>query len=92
MDKIVDFYSMAVIGRRMRETCAFYIRRTLAGDPLYAATLKQYVRTLVAKHCAPIEFFLEGTRSRSNKSIPPKYGKRSLLKNSKQQSYLGHES
>ncbi|KOB77026.1 putative Dihydroxyacetone phosphate acyltransferase [Operophtera brumata] len=55
---------MAVIGRRMRETCAFYIRRTLAGAPLYAATLKQYVRTVVAQHCAPIEFFLEGTRIR----------------------------
>ncbi|CAB3248867.1 unnamed protein product [Arctia plantaginis] len=74
----MDFYSMAVIGRRMRETCAFYIRRTLVGDQLYAATLKQYVRTLVAKHCAPIEFFLEGTRSRSNKSIPPKYGMLSM--------------
>ncbi|XP_047033623.1 dihydroxyacetone phosphate acyltransferase [Helicoverpa zea] len=74
----MDFYSMAVIGRRMRETCAFYIRRTLAGDPLYAATLKQYVRTVVAKHAAPIEFFLEGTRSRSNKSMPPKYGMLSM--------------
>ncbi|XP_061721259.1 dihydroxyacetone phosphate acyltransferase [Cydia pomonella] len=74
----MDFYSMAVVGRRMRETCAFYIRRTLAGAPLYAATLKQYVRTLVAKHCSPIEFFLEGTRSRSNKSLPPKYGMLSM--------------
>lgn len=58
----------------MRDTCAFYIRRSLVGQGLYAATLKQYVRTLVAKHCAPIEFFLEGTRSRSNKTLPPKYG------------------
>ncbi|XP_073950627.1 dihydroxyacetone phosphate acyltransferase [Choristoneura fumiferana] len=74
----MDFYSMAVVGRRMRETCAFYIRRTLAGAPLYAATLRQYVRTLVAKHCSPIEFFLEGTRSRSNKSLPPKYGMLSM--------------
>ncbi|CAH0594125.1 unnamed protein product [Chrysodeixis includens] len=74
----MDFYSMAVIGRRMRETGAFYIRRTLAGDPLYAATLKQYVRTVVGKHATPIEFFLEGTRSRSNKSMPPKYGMLSM--------------
>ncbi|KAL0869266.1 hypothetical protein ABMA27_007534 [Loxostege sticticalis] len=73
-----DFYSMAVIGQLLREMCAFYIRRTLAGAPLYAATLKQYVRTLVAKHAAPIEFFLEGTRSRSNKSLPPKYGMLSM--------------
>ncbi|CAH1637635.1 unnamed protein product [Spodoptera littoralis] len=74
----MDFYSMAVIGRRMRETGAFYIRRTLGGDELYAVTLKQYVKTVVAKHTAPIEFFLEGTRSRSNKSMPPKYGMLSM--------------
>ncbi|XP_052756507.1 dihydroxyacetone phosphate acyltransferase [Galleria mellonella] len=74
----MDFYSMAVVGKAMRETGAFYIRRTLAGDHLYAATLKQYVRTLVSKYPSPIEFFLEGTRSRSNKSLPPKYGMLSM--------------
>ncbi|CAG4931628.1 unnamed protein product [Parnassius apollo] len=70
----MDFSSMAIVGQRMRETGAFFIRRSIVGDPIYAATLKQYVRTLVAKHCAPIEFFVEGTRSRSNKSLMPKYG------------------
>lgn len=69
-----DFYSMVVMGRGMRETGAFYIRRSLAGAPLYAATLRRYVRALVARYSAPVEFFLEGTRSRSNKSLPPKYG------------------
>ncbi|XP_045486173.1 dihydroxyacetone phosphate acyltransferase [Pieris rapae] len=70
----MDFYTMAVVGQMMRETGAFYMRRTLAGAPLYSATLRQYVRTLVAHYGAPVEFFLEGTRSRSNKSLPPKYG------------------
>ncbi|KAM3962457.1 dihydroxyacetone phosphate acyltransferase [Aphomia sociella] len=74
----MDFYSMAVVGKAMRETGAFYIRRTLVGAQMYAATLKQYVRTLVAKYASPIEFFLEGTRSRSNKSLPPKYGMLSM--------------
>ncbi|CAH0728277.1 unnamed protein product, partial [Brenthis ino] len=74
----MDFYSMAVIGQSMRETGAFYIRRTLVGSPLYAATLRHYVRTLVAKHYAPVEFFLEGTRSRSNMSLLPKYGMLSM--------------
>ncbi|CAH2250875.1 jg10239 [Pararge aegeria aegeria] len=74
----MDFYSMAVVGQSMRETGAFYIRRTLTGAPLYAATLRHYVRTLVAKHGAPVEFFLEGTRSRSNKSLAPKYGMLSM--------------
>ncbi|XP_045452934.1 dihydroxyacetone phosphate acyltransferase [Melitaea cinxia] len=74
----MDFYSMAVVGRAMRETGAFYIRRSLAGAPLYAATLRRYVRALVARSAAPVEFFLEGTRSRSNKSLPPKYGMLSM--------------
>ncbi|XP_038206877.1 dihydroxyacetone phosphate acyltransferase [Zerene cesonia] len=70
----MDFYSMAIVGQMMRETGAFYMRRTLVGAPLYAATLRHYVRTVVAHYGAPFEFFLEGTRSRSNKSLPPKYG------------------
>ncbi|CAH0400303.1 unnamed protein product [Chilo suppressalis] len=74
----MDFYSMAVMGRVLRDTCAFYIRRTLSGSALYADTLRQYVRTLVARHDAPIEFFLEGTRSRSNKTLPPKFGMLSM--------------
>ncbi|XP_047536800.1 dihydroxyacetone phosphate acyltransferase [Vanessa atalanta] len=74
----MDFYSMAVVGQKMRETGGFYIRRTLVGAPLYSATLRHYVRTLVAKYSAPVEFFLEGTRSRSNKNLPPKYGMLSM--------------
>ncbi|CAK1552285.1 unnamed protein product [Leptosia nina] len=70
----MDFYTMAVVGQMMRETGAFYMRRTLAGAPLYSATLRHYVRTLVGHYGAPVEFFLEGTRSRSNKSLSPKYG------------------
>lgn len=74
----MDFYHMAILGRAMRETGAYYIRRTLAGSSVYAATLRHYVRTVVAKHSAPIEFFIEGTRSRSNKCLPPKYGMLSM--------------
>ncbi|XP_045502688.1 dihydroxyacetone phosphate acyltransferase [Colias croceus] len=70
----MDFYSMAIVGQMMRETGAFYMRRTLVGAPLYAAALRHYVRTVVAHYGAPVEFFLEGTRSRSNKCLPPKYG------------------
>ncbi|XP_050354144.1 dihydroxyacetone phosphate acyltransferase [Nymphalis io] len=74
----MDFYSMAVVGQKMRETGGFYLRRTLVGAPLYSATLRHYVRTLVSRYSAPVEFFLEGTRSRSNKSLPPKYGMLSM--------------
>ncbi|XP_050672009.1 dihydroxyacetone phosphate acyltransferase isoform X2 [Leptidea sinapis] len=70
----MDFYSMAVVGQSMRETGAFYIRRSLAGAHLYASTLRQYIHELVSKYTLPVEFFVEGTRSRSNKSLPPKYG------------------
>lgn len=69
-----DFHSMVAFGRIMRDTCAFYIRRTFATDKVYSAAFKQYVRTLVTKYHAPISFFIEGTRSRSGKSMAPKFG------------------
>lgn len=35
---------------------------------------QEYVQTIVECTGAPLEFFLEGTRSRSGKSLPPKIG------------------
>lgn len=35
---------------------------------------QEYVQTIVECTGSPLEFFLEGTRSRSGKSLPPKIG------------------
>lgn len=54
---------------------AFYIRRSFGHDQLYWAVVSQYIQYHIVNFQAPIEFFLEGTRSRNGKSLPPKTGK-----------------
>jgi len=54
------------------------MRRTFKGDDLYKAIFKEYV-TLLAADGLNMEFFIEGTRSRTNKILAPKYGFISIL-------------
>ncbi|KAJ8942309.1 hypothetical protein NQ318_005300 [Aromia moschata] len=70
----MDFHGMWGMGKMLRDTGAFFMRRSYNDDSLYWTTFKQYVYQLVTKGDVPLEFFIEGTRSRSNKSISPKYG------------------
>ncbi|CAG9860449.1 unnamed protein product [Phyllotreta striolata] len=70
----MDFFGMWGMGTLLRDTGAFFMRRSYNDDSLYWTTFKQYIYQLVSKGDLPIEFFIEGTRSRSNKSLTPKYG------------------
>ncbi|KAG7174565.1 dihydroxyacetone phosphate acyltransferase-like [Homarus americanus] len=70
----MDFMNMAVIGEKLRGSGAFYIRRSFMDNALYWAVFQEYVQTIVKCTGSPLEFFLEGTRSRSGKSLPPKIG------------------
>lgn len=56
------------------------MRRTFKGDPLYKAIFTEYVTQLV-KDRHVMEFFVEGTRSRSNKFLTPKFGILSIMNN-----------
>ena len=67
------FLSMGPIATLMRGSGAFFMRRTFRGDPLYAALFKEYVRQITLS-CRPLEFFIEGTRSRTGKTMAPKMG------------------
>ena len=58
---------------------AFYIRRSFGSDQLYWAIFNEYVHTQLKNGDHPLEFFIEGTRSRTNKSYVPKIGVLSLL-------------
>lgn len=64
----------------LRMCGAFFMRRTFKGDPLYKAIFTEYVTQLV-KDRHVMEFFVEGTRSRSNKFLTPKFGILSILNN-----------
>ncbi|KAF7411364.1 hypothetical protein HZH66_000260 [Vespula vulgaris] len=75
----MDFYQMRFIGELLRKTGAFYMRRSFSNDLLYKEIFKAYVNCLVNHSDRAIEFFIEGTRSRSQKSIEPKYGFLSII-------------
>ncbi len=71
----LNFFPMGPIFRRAG---AFFIRRSFAGDRLYAAVVDAYVRRLI-RDGFPLEFFLEGGRSRTGKLLPPKLGLLSIV-------------
>ena len=61
------------VGKLFRKSGAFYIRRSTQGDQLYKETLNAYLKSLLSQdYC--IEFFIEGTRSRTGKMLKPKLG------------------
>uniref|UniRef100_A0A3Q4BJG8 Phospholipid/glycerol acyltransferase domain-containing protein n=1 Tax=Mola mola TaxID=94237 RepID=A0A3Q4BJG8_MOLML len=70
----MDFMGMKFIGEMLRMSGAFFIRRSFGGDKLYWCVFSEYVKTILKNGFAPLEFFLEGTRSRTSKSLTPKLG------------------
>ncbi|MBN1335529.1 MAG: 1-acyl-sn-glycerol-3-phosphate acyltransferase [Deltaproteobacteria bacterium] len=61
------------VGPLVRRLGAFFVKRTFKGDRLFGTVFAQYVRQLV-REAYPVEFFIEGTRSRTGKLLPPKLG------------------
>lgn len=61
------------IGTLFRRSGAFFIRRSFKGEELYPVVFREYVVQLMQQGY-PIEFFIEGTRSRTGKLIKPRYG------------------
>ncbi|XP_048223494.1 dihydroxyacetone phosphate acyltransferase isoform X2 [Perognathus longimembris pacificus] len=75
----VDFLGMRMVGELLRMSGAFFMRRTFGGNKLYWAVFSEYVKTMLRNGYAPVEFFLEGTRSRSAKTLTPKFGLLSIV-------------
>lgn len=61
------------LGWILRRGGAFFIKRSFQGKKLYAALVDAYMRKLLVEGY-PVEFFIEGGRSRTGKLLPPKYG------------------
>ena len=68
------------IGPFFRRTGAFFMRRSFKGAVFYAMVFSEYVNTLLSEG-HNLEIFIEGTRSRSGKLLPPQTGGLSLLIN-----------
>jgi len=69
---------MKFVGWLLRNCGAFYIRRSFGSDHLYWAVFTEYIQTQLRNGDAPLQFFVEGTRSRTNKSYIPKTGQREI--------------
>ena len=66
------------IGPIFRKSGAFFLRRSFQGLDLYQSAFSKYIKVLL-KEGLPIEFFIEGGRSRTGKMIMPKYGLLSMV-------------
>lgn len=66
------------LGPIFRLCGAFFLRRTFVGDPLYASLFNAYLVKLLEEGFS-IEFFIEGTRSRTGKLNAPKYGMMNMI-------------
>ncbi|CAO1634993.1 unnamed protein product [Sympodiomycopsis kandeliae] len=64
---------LPVLGNVLRGGGAFFIRRTFSGDQLYPVVIREYIEHLLSQG-RNMECFIEGTRSRTGKLLPPKLG------------------
>ncbi len=66
------------LGHIFRKSGAFFIRRSFKTDILYRKVFEKYIKVLLEEGL-PIEFFIEGGRSRTGKMVMPKYGMLSMI-------------
>jgi glycerol-3-phosphate O-acyltransferase len=69
--------NMPLIGRFLRKGGAFFLRRSFKGAPLYAAVFDRYMGFMMARG-HPLEYFIEGGRSRTGRLLVPRTGMLSM--------------
>ncbi|MBN1381915.1 MAG: 1-acyl-sn-glycerol-3-phosphate acyltransferase [Deltaproteobacteria bacterium] len=73
-----DNLSFFPVGYIFRKSGAFFVWRSFRGNELYSKVLSKYVKMLLQEGL-PLEFFIEGGRSRTGKMVMPKYGVLSMI-------------
>ena len=68
-----DNLNLPFVGQLLRGGGAFFIRRSFRGNALYTSVLKEYLYSILSRN-TPIEYFIEGGRSRTGRLLPPKTG------------------
>lgn len=61
------------VGPILRRGGAFFLRRSFRSQKLYAAVFYEYL-SMIQTQGVSIEYFIEGTRSRTGRLLPPKAG------------------
>ena len=69
--------NMPLIGRFLRKGGAFFLRRSFKGDALYAVVFAKYLGFMMARG-HPLEYFIEGGRSRTGRLLSPRTGMLSM--------------
>ncbi len=64
--------NLPIVGRVLRGSGAFFLRRSF-NSALYSTIFSEYLSSLIA-HGVSIEYFIEGTRSRTGRLLHPKAG------------------
>jgi glycerol-3-phosphate O-acyltransferase len=65
--------NLPFVGPLMRRCGAFFLRRSFRSHKLYAAVFNEYL-SMIQTQGVSIEYFIEGTRSRTGHLLPPKAG------------------
>ncbi|MDH3439516.1 MAG: glycerol-3-phosphate 1-O-acyltransferase PlsB [Gammaproteobacteria bacterium] len=73
--------NMPFVGAILRRGGAFYLRRSFKGNRLYATVFNAYLRQILVRGHS-IEYFVEGTRSRTGRLLSPKAGMLAMTVNS----------
>jgi glycerol-3-phosphate O-acyltransferase len=69
--------NLPLVGPMLRKGGAFFLRRSFRGSPLYTAVFMNYLGVIMARG-HPIQYFIEGGRSRTGRSLSPKTGMLSM--------------
>ena len=69
--------NLPVLGHFLRMGGAFFLRRSFRSQKLYSAVFYEYLSRILSNGTA-IEYFVEGTRSRTGRLLPPKGGMLSM--------------
>jgi glycerol-3-phosphate O-acyltransferase len=69
--------NLPLVGALLRRSGAFFMRRSFKGNPLYAAVFREYLSLNLAKGVS-VEYFVEGGRSRTGRSLQPRMGMLSM--------------
>ena len=68
-----DNLNLPIVGRLLRKGGAFFLRRSFKGDRLYATLFAEYLHAILQRGF-PIEYFVEGGRSRTGFTLAPRAG------------------
>ena len=79
----MSFFPMGYV---FRKSGAFFLRRSFRGNAVYSEVFAKYIAILLQEGL-PLEFFIEGGRSRTGKMAMPKYGLLSMVLQAYQEKY-----